>query len=55
MEYFKNLYNYYFVKETKKDTQTIVSEKIEKIKPFDVNSFDNEVINKINFVMFKKH
>jgi hypothetical protein len=63
MEYFKNLCNYYFVKEIKKDTQPIIGVEINKEfkefkefkqKPFDVNSFDDEIINKINLIMFKK-
>lgn len=62
MEYLKNLYNYYFVKEIKKDTEInndediiiVDNNKEIKQKPFDVNSFDNEVRNRINLIMFKK-
>jgi hypothetical protein len=51
MEYLKSFYNYYFVKEIKKDDENI---KEIKQKIFDVNSFDNEVVNRINLIMFKK-
>ena len=63
MEYLKNLCNYYFVKEINKDTEVnkIYINKIDikpfdiksfDIKPFDFKSFDNQVINKINSIMF---